>query len=349
MTLSRRLAGARSDAARRLAGNAWLILQAAIAATAAWIVASRVVDHRQPFFAPIAAVASLNAARGERGPNAVRMVLGVLLGILVGEAAVAVGGDGYASLGGATLVAMIAALAISGERLVVGQAAIAAILTVALPHPGAGPDLLFDALIGVGIALTLSQLIFPPEPDVLVRGAEAAALRTLADGLRLTAAALEQGDEALAARARSFLREAPGRLVALTQARTSSSRVVRWSPIRRRGRRRVRDDHAAHLYLLAGSCLMLTRAVLELDRPATDLVTAIRDLAACLDLAADALGDPEARRRAVEIVLALARRDPGREASRSSELDLAWAALRTTARDVIVVAGVDRAQANRAV
>jgi len=286
-------------------------------------------------------VASLNAARGERGLNAVRVVLGVLLGILVGEAAVAVGGDGYASLGGATLVAMVAALAISGERLVVGHAAIAAILTVALPHPGAGPDLLTDALIGVGIALTLSQLIFPPEPDVLVRRAEAAAVRTLADGLRLTAAALEQGDEALAARARSFLRETPGRLVALTQARRSGSRVARWSPIRRRRGTAVRDDQAARLHLLAGSCLMLTRAVLELDAPAADLATAIRDLAASLDDAADALGEPAARQRAVESALALARRDPGREAGGSSELGVAWAALRTTARDVVAVAGTD--------
>lgn len=66
------------------------------------MIAVHVVDHRQPFAAPIAAVMSLNAARGERGSNAVRLLLGVILGILVGEAAIAVNG----SLDAATLVAM---------------------------------------------------------------------------------------------------------------------------------------------------------------------------------------------------------------------------------------------------
>jgi uncharacterized membrane protein YgaE (UPF0421/DUF939 family) len=345
------LVDARAGATQRLAANAWPILQAAVAATAAWTIASRVVEHRQPFFAPIAAVASLNAARGERGPNALRVVLGVLLGILVGEAAVSVGGDGYGSLGGATLVAMVAALAISGERLVVGQAAIAAILTVALPHPGAGPDLLVDALVGVAVALTISQLLFPPEPLALVRAAEAAAVQTLAEGLRLTANALERGDEALAARARSFLREMPGRLVDLTHARVGGSRIVRWSPLRRR-QRSVLDDggDAARLQLLAGSCLMLTRSVLELDRRAAGgLAPAIHDLAASLDSAADGLLDPDARRRAATDARALASRDPGGEATGSSELGFAWTALKTAARDVTIYVGGDHADVRRAV
>jgi uncharacterized membrane protein YgaE (UPF0421/DUF939 family) len=56
----------------------------------AWVIATRVVEHRHPFFAPIAAVVSLNAARGDRGVNAVRLVLGVIVGILVAEPAIAI-------------------------------------------------------------------------------------------------------------------------------------------------------------------------------------------------------------------------------------------------------------------
>jgi uncharacterized membrane protein YgaE (UPF0421/DUF939 family) len=305
VTLSRRLADARSGAARRLTTNAWPILQAAIAATAAWMIATHVVDHRQPFFAPIAAVVSLNSARGERGSNAVRLVLGVILGIVVGEAAIAVNGSGYGSLGAATLIAMIGALAISGERLVIAQAAAAAILTVATRYEGAGPERLIDALIGAGIALAISQLIFPAEPLALLRRAEAAAVRSLAGGLRLTAAALEQGDEALAARARDSLRETPARLAALTRARKGSSRVVRFAPVwwRRQGPVVREEENAAQLDLLAGSCLMLTRTVLELDRPEPgELAAAIGDLAASLESVADALGDRDARQRSVRRV-----------------------------------------------
>jgi uncharacterized membrane protein YgaE (UPF0421/DUF939 family) len=57
-----------------------------------------------------------------------------------------------------------------------------------------------DALIGVGVALVFSQLLFVPEPLRLLRRAEGAVLSTLADGLRLTADALEHMNHHLADR-----------------------------------------------------------------------------------------------------------------------------------------------------
>ena len=50
---------------------------------AAWVIAKHVVDHHEPFFAPIAAVVALNAPLGERGLNAVRLLEGVVVGIVV--------------------------------------------------------------------------------------------------------------------------------------------------------------------------------------------------------------------------------------------------------------------------
>jgi uncharacterized membrane protein YgaE (UPF0421/DUF939 family) len=37
------------------------VVQGTAAATAAWLIATRLVDHEEPFFAPIAAVIALNA------------------------------------------------------------------------------------------------------------------------------------------------------------------------------------------------------------------------------------------------------------------------------------------------
>ncbi|MGE5763050.1 MAG: FUSC family protein [Mycobacterium leprae] len=73
--------------------SSWPLLQSAIAGTVAWQIAAHVVGHHQPFFAPIAAVVALNQSIGERGVNAVRLLVGVVVGIVAGEAAMAAVGE----------------------------------------------------------------------------------------------------------------------------------------------------------------------------------------------------------------------------------------------------------------
>ena len=72
------LRGAGHEAVGRVRSYAWPLAQQAVAATLAWMIAAHVVDHRQPFFAPIAAVIALNAPLGERGGNALRLLEGVV-------------------------------------------------------------------------------------------------------------------------------------------------------------------------------------------------------------------------------------------------------------------------------
>jgi uncharacterized membrane protein YgaE (UPF0421/DUF939 family) len=133
------------------------LLQGTAAATAAWVIAKHLVDHREPFFAPVGAVLALNASRGERGSNAVRLVV---VGIVVGELAVGALGGGYGTLALATFAAMAVAVAVGGARITIGQAAVSAILTVAVADGQAGPQRLVDVLIGAGVALVFSQLLF---------------------------------------------------------------------------------------------------------------------------------------------------------------------------------------------
>ena len=70
------------------------------------VLARHGVEHPNPFFAPIAAVIVLNAALGEPGLNAMRLLLGVVVGIAAGEAAIALLGSGYGPLARATFAAM---------------------------------------------------------------------------------------------------------------------------------------------------------------------------------------------------------------------------------------------------
>jgi uncharacterized membrane protein YgaE (UPF0421/DUF939 family) len=255
------MVGSCSRALRRLGEHAWPLLQGTAAATAAWVIARRLGDHPDPFFAPIAAVVALNASRGERGSNAVRLLVGVVVGIVAGELAVGALGGGYGTLALATFVAMAVAVALGGARITIGQAAASAILTVAVADGQAGPQRLVDALIGGGTALVFSQLLFSPEPVALLRRAESAALKEMGDGLELTARALERDDEKLAEQALSSMRDLRNRLAEVSRMRRASRRVVRHSLAwRMRMTPVVRErENAGHLDLLGGSCLMLTR------------------------------------------------------------------------------------------
>src|SRR3954451_19553398 len=192
-------------ALRRLPSDTWLVLQGALAATAAWMIALHVAGNPDPFFAPIAAVVGLNASIGERGRNALRLLLGVVVGVGAGEVTVAALGGGYGSLALAVFAATAVARAFSGVRIVIAQSAAAAILTVAVANGEAGTQRLVDALIGVGVALIFTQVVFSPEPLALLRRAEAAALADMAEGLELTACALERDDDYAAERAMSHL------------------------------------------------------------------------------------------------------------------------------------------------
>ena len=92
--VARRVAAGGSQALQRLAADAWPLLQGTAAATAAWVLAKYVFDHPQPFFAPVAALIALNTSLGERGLNALRLLQGVVLVIVVGEVFLATLGGG---------------------------------------------------------------------------------------------------------------------------------------------------------------------------------------------------------------------------------------------------------------
>src|SRR5581483_3878458 len=152
-------------------GTVWLIVQSAAAAGISWELALQVPNHGRPFFAPIAAVISLGATRGRRGRQAIEMMTGVALGILLGAGLVAVAGVGAWQLVVGTLVALVLTTAAGATPMIRNQAAASVILVVALHAPGSNLALqrLVDALIGGGIAIVLARLLFPVNPLELVR------------------------------------------------------------------------------------------------------------------------------------------------------------------------------------
>jgi uncharacterized membrane protein YgaE (UPF0421/DUF939 family) len=76
---------------RRWQYSVWPIAQQAAAALIAWMIAVRLAGHSDPFFAPIAAIVGLNVTLGRRGSNAIRLLIGVVVGIAVAELVVEFG------------------------------------------------------------------------------------------------------------------------------------------------------------------------------------------------------------------------------------------------------------------
>ena len=347
---------AASRAAERVRPDAWRLLQQAVAATVAWVLASYVVDHREPFFAPIAAVVALNAPLGERGGNALRLLEGVVIGIVCGELALAALDETTIALFLATLTCIATVRALGGSLLAVAQGAAAAILTVAFGDSEVGPDRLIDTLIGGGVALVFSQVLFTPEPVRLLRHAEAGALAKVANALDLTARAVEEYDRDLAERAIGNLRDLRDQLAELGRTRDASRRVARRSAAWRSQQDPVvqENENAGQLDLLGGSALMVVRTatVAEGDERGV-LAPVIRELAAQVRDLARNPGDRGVRQRAADGVLNAARRlgsdDRVHGADPGSPLAATLIAVRGIALDTMVFAGVDADDAMDAV
>jgi uncharacterized membrane protein YgaE (UPF0421/DUF939 family) len=333
---------ASTTALQRCINTTWPLAQQSAAAVTAWLIAVRVAAHADPFFAPIAAVVGLNAALGRRGSNVVRLLAGVLIGVLVGEVALWLVKGGVWTLAAATFLAMLLARAVDDARIVRAQAAVSAILVTVLGHPERGWDRLVDAVIGAAVALAFTQLLFPPDPLRLLRRAEATVLSTLADGLRMAGDALANGDEQRAEAATAKLRNLRNDLAALDTTRDASDRVIRHALTWRRQARLVvaERERADYLDLLAGSCVMLSRTATAVGGPLrARMVVTVRQLAAVLDDLAQDPGDPATRQSAAEQAVTLV--EHATQVPAQSALAAAYVSIRVVAADVMVFAGVD--------
>jgi uncharacterized membrane protein YgaE (UPF0421/DUF939 family) len=285
-------------ARRRLRGRMWPILQTAVSAVAAWYLALALLGGQQPLFAPIAAVIALGATVGQRGQRAFELVGGVVLGIAVADLIVAVIGTGPWQAGVMVVLAMGTAVALGGRELLVAEAAVSAILIATLPGAGAGfpPDRFLEAIIGGGVALVTSVLLFPPDPALLVGRALNRLFADLGRALGDVAEALEHDDIEAADRAQQTCQ---AHLLHLVDVRTELLEVreaVRFAPPRRRARGHLARierslgavDYAARdTAVLARNALRFLRAGARAPEPlhqaVSELADATWELAAAYD------------------------------------------------------------------
>jgi len=153
----------RDELMRRLSrwrSTAVPIVQAALAAGLSWLVAVHVVDHRAPFFAPVAAVVCLGMTLGQRLRRTIELIVGVGLGVGVGDLLISAIGTGPWQIAVVVALAMSVAVLLDGGAVITGQAAVSAILVATLCRPGAtsGVNRLVDGLIAGATGLLVVGL-----------------------------------------------------------------------------------------------------------------------------------------------------------------------------------------------
>ena len=86
----------------------------------------------QPVFAPISAVSTLAASVGQRLRRTVELIIGVTVGVLVGDLLLTVTGTGWWQLALIVVLAILVALFLAGSAAVVIQAGATAVLIATL-------------------------------------------------------------------------------------------------------------------------------------------------------------------------------------------------------------------------
>ena len=192
------------DARRvRMIATARPILQSAVAASLAWLVATELIGHATPFFAPISAIITLGLTVGERRARAVELGLGVAVGIAIADLLVALIGTGAWQIGVVVALAMFGATLVGGGPLLASQAAASAVLVATLQPPDGAFDFTraVDAATGAAIGLLVGSVLLPVDPQRLVRKDLGPVIDGLAAALDFIAKAVEDRDEAEADRA----------------------------------------------------------------------------------------------------------------------------------------------------
>ena len=358
----RAVAGTRrrlDGALRRLRSSALPIVQCGLAAGAAWLVAHDLVGHERPFFAPIAAVISLGVSLGGRLRRAVELVVGVSLGVLVGDLLISEIGSGWWQIALVVMLAVGAAVFADGGTLLVNQAGASAVLVATLLPPGqaGGVDRCLDALIGGAVGV-LVVAVLPSDPVAPVRRDSRALLDELAAVLAGVGDALRDRDADAALAALRRARRTQSLIDSLRAALRGGREVTAVSPLHRRRRRVLvqyaelaeRADYAmrngrvvarrAHSALLDGE-----PAVPELPDVLGELAVAIIRLAA--ELTRD--GDPVRARQPVLDVVRHAKVMSDEAAALLGESEhVLVAQVRSIALDLLQATGMGRDEARMA-
>ncbi|WP_433351311.1 FUSC family protein [Micromonospora sp. CA-111912] len=338
----------------RMAGG--LAVQAGLAATLAWIISHHLLGNPQPVFAPISAVGALAASVGQRLRRTVELIVGVAVGVFLGDLLIYLVGTGGWQLGLVVTASIVLTLFFGGSVSVVIQAAASAVLIVTLSPSTEDLEIprFIDALIGGGIALVVTAVLLPLNPLRVINRAARPALDLLADQLDATAGALRGRDRDSAQRALERLRENKEELATLIEAIEGAKETSILSPARWHRRSELTHyteaaDPIDRAMRNTGTLIRRSVTMIEdgepVPEPMPDAVAHLAESVRLLRHEFSVGAEPEkARERSLRAVS-----EAGRAYAQGVGFSgsVVIAQVRTTASDLLVTSGIDQEEANR--
>ncbi|MFC7446352.1 FUSC family protein [Rhodococcus daqingensis] len=341
----------------RLRGSALPVLQCALAAGLSWWIANDLIHHPDPFFAPIAAVISLGISLAARLRRSVELLVGVTVGIGIGDLLISQIGTGAWQIVLVVLLAMSTAIFLDGGPIISMQAGTSAVLVATLipPERGGGPDRMIDALIG-GLVGILVVAFVPTHPVLRARQNAAAILGTAGEVLQLVADGLVENDPEPIVRALQKARDTQSSIDGLRSNLIGGREISRVSPLYWNSRERLArlsatadpiDNAMRNIRVLARRSLTLVRDDEILD---PRLVDEVEKLAQALEvLRRMMLADPGEKpdqadaARVLRSVASGARAELVENAGVSATV--VFAQIRSLTVDLLQVAGLKRISA----
>jgi uncharacterized membrane protein YgaE (UPF0421/DUF939 family) len=300
-------------ARRRLRPALPAILQTAAAALGAWVLAVLLLPADRPAFASIAAVVTLGATYGQRRSRAIELLGGIVIGITIASALLALIGTGWWQIAVLVVLAMSAALLFRGGELLVSEAAISAILLASYQTTdGFSADRILEGLIGGGVGLAVASLLLPPDPVVMVGQVAQSVFGKIGRTLEQTAAGLQDSDPARAEAALTAARGIDEDVEELERVLIAASETARFAPARRGGLAHIQRYEATmrQLDFAVRNTRVLARYAARQVRAgerAPQLAGAVRELADAVWVLAGQYEQPDRHTGARELALRAAR------------------------------------------
>ncbi|MFG1839688.1 FUSC family protein [Micromonospora sp. NPDC049175] len=347
------------DRLRRVRAIGGLAVQAGLAAALAWFVAHELLHVSQPIFAPISAVSTLAASVGQRLRRTVELIIGVTVGVLIGDLLLLLIGTGWWQLVLIVALAIMVALFLAGSAAVVVQAGATAVLIATLSPSVRDLEIprFVDALVGGGLALLVTTVLLPLNPLRVLNRAARPALDLLVTQLDATARALAERDADRARAARSELRRNKGQLQAFVEATQGAREASALSPVHWRDRHGPVGRYAQAAEPIdramrnSGTLIRRSVTLIEDGEPVPDaLPGAVSDLAEAVRLLtrqfAAAVEPNRAREQALRAV-----RTAGQAYREGVGFSgaVVVAQVRTTVSDLLVATGLTQGEANHLV
>lgn len=346
------------DRLHRVRTVAGLAIQAGVAAALSYLVSHYLLRNPQPVFAPISAVGTLAASVGQRLRRTVELIVGVAIGVALGDGLIYFLGTGAWQLGVVVTLAIVLSIFAGASVSVVIQAAATAVLIVTLSPTTQNLEVprFIDAFIGGGIALGVTSILLPLNPLRVINRAARPALDLLADQLDACAEALRRRDRDAAQQALFRLRDNKGELAALSEAIEGAKETVTISPVRwhRRGELTHYAEAADPIdRAMRNSGTLIRRSVtlIEDEEPVPGpMPDAIAHLAESVRLLRHEFAAGQEPQRARERSLrAISEASRGYAEGVGFSGSVVIAQIRTAASDLMVASGIDQEEANRLV